>query len=347
MPNITHFRAAQGALTEQGYFYVRLVYEPAYAHDEVATIHTLLELCEDCRFFYRGSDHKMVLEVEGEELASNALTFAGGTELTLEVEHTDERRSVRVLGASSGNGRLDASPMSPVDIESMVYVLGTHADGAEETSALVQLRPLQADSFEEIADLRLLSQNDPDGQARRFVRELARAWGRIHDVALAIRDSLDREHAVGEALDRLGAIIGLPRHGFGDERYRVFLGIQTELLLSAARDEQAWTGTAPNLIAIVRRFVGEAAPTVRYVSHPPYSYTITVEDMVYAEAFLLQSFLKVATWAGVLGLIQIELGDGDNLWDSASVPVTGGGIWGSASVAVTDPMTWGTVLEVI
>src|SRR5690606_25784153 len=94
-------------------------------------------------------------------------------------------------------------------------------------SALVALRPIYSQTFAELADVRLLSQYD-SGEAdvlRKVARVLVRRKGRIHDVALTMRDALDREHATGEALDVIGAIVGLPRHGFSDARYKVFLGI--------------------------------------------------------------------------------------------------------------------------
>jgi hypothetical protein len=336
------YRAAGGVVSEDGFFALRLVYEPDYGNGGVSGIHTLLELGPDARVYFDGADEQVVMEVDGDELRSNVITFTGGTELTVEVEHTEERRRVRVRGAASGDGPVDADPIVETEIASQVYVLGSK-EAAEETSTLVALRPIFSTTFAELAERRLLSQNDPDGALRAVLAVIAPRLGRIHDVALALRDSLDLDHAVGASLDTIGSLVGLPRYGFADDRYRVFLGIQVELLLSAAREDAEWTGTCPNLLRIARRFIGETSNSIVLTNSPPYAYQLDIPDLTFDEAPLLVAFLKIATYAAVLGVVTAILAE-DSLWDGDGLAVDDGGIWGSASVVVAGEAIWGTVL---
>lgn len=338
------YRAAQGAITELGFFSLRIAFRVFYEQDAVDTIHTLLAIGAGCRVFFRASDAKVVLEVDGYELASAALEFPPGTTLTVDVEHTEERRRLRVRGADVGDGLFDAAPRPATEIESMIYVLGTQ-DGAEEAAELVSLRPLNATTFAQLASDRLLAQSDGDEVLEALVAALAAEPAVSHDTALMLRDSYDLDHAVGAQQDTVGSIVGLRREGYEDDRYRDFLKIQVELILAQARDDGEWTGTAPNIIRIVRTFVGPDAPQVIYTSSPPYSYTVNVEGLDITEAPLLVRFLRTATYAGVLGLVEVGVGE-ESVMGSAAVTITGEGIMGSASVTVTGAMDMDTVLEV-
>jgi len=195
-----------------------------------------------------------------------------------------------------------------------------------------------------LADESVLIQMD-DTPLNRFFRDLlcvfAEPLGEFVTIAEQVRDAFDVDTAQGEQLDFIGVIIGLPRYGFDDERYRVFLHIQIDLILSAQRDGANWTGTHNNILKICRTFIGIGG-TITLINGAPYSFVLTIPSITDpAEFNLLIGFLCKALYAGVLGQIIQTLGD-DSLWDSDQVAVTGGGIWCSASVAVVGCATWGT-----
>jgi hypothetical protein len=332
------YRAAQGVLTEDGFFALRLTYAPGYDQSSAAADHTLLNF-GTTRLYYDDSEEEFVLDVDGEELRSQDVTFSVSQELTVEVEHTEERRRIRVRGATTGDGPVDGDPMPGTIVESLVVVLGVEAAGD-----LLALRPINDLTFAELASKRLLSQNDPDGNLRKFAQTLSNGPARIYDVALALRDMLDLVSATGHRLDLIGGIVGLPRNGFDDDRYRTFLSIQTKLLLARARADTAWTGTSANLLEIARTFIGDTGNAIVLTNAPPYAYQLDIPDLTLDEAALLVSFLRVATWAGVRGVITAVLDDG-SLWDGDGIAVTDGGIWGSSAVSVTGAAVWGSVIS--
>ncbi len=169
--------------------------------------------------------------------------------------------------------------------------------------------------------------------------------GSCFDVLTDIMDAYSLEYAVGAQLDVLGSILGLPRSGFGDTRYRTFLFIQRDLVLGAASEDGNWTGTGENIITICRRFIGPASgdPIVAKTT-PPYAFTLTVPDVAtQLEMLILVSFLRKAIYLAVLGYIEFAAA-GDSYWASASAVVPNDGIWGSASVAVAGEALWSYVI---
>ncbi len=273
--------------------------------------------------------------VAAQSIQSSPLTFSSGDTIVVELEHDDNRRRLTVDGVA-----VTGDPIPALVMPSEGYVL-SDPDGSLYGGALVSFEP-HLQTFAELADDRTLVQMGPS--FRSLVQELVQERARTYDALAGIKAAFDVEHAVGTQLDVIGSIVGLPREGFTDARYSVFLGIQIELLLAAARENGEWTGTCENILRIVRHFVGAAAPAITLRNAPPYSYAITIEGLDLDEAWLLVRFLRTASHAGVLGLVVIPLDD-DSLWDSDSVSVTSGGIWDSDSVAVTDPMVWGTAVS--
>lgn len=200
-----------------------------------------------------------------------------------------------------------------------------------------------AQAYCELADERCLVQMDDTTGTRNFrdfMCILAEAFGDFQAVAFAVRDAFDVDTAVGVQLDMIGSVVGLSRQGATDDRYRVFLNIQIELLLSAARGDANWTGTHNNILTICRTFIGDAEPLpVVLKNFPPYSFLLSVPGVTLSELQTLVRFICQATYAGVLGQVIVILA-ADSLWNSASVAVTDGGIWGSASVAVAGSAVW-------
>lgn len=206
------------------------------------------------------------------------------------------------------------------------------------------------DEICEQGDARVLIQMD-DADGNRDFRELVcvflQGLGHYVDVAQDVSAGFDVDTAIGQQLDFIGSVVGLPRQGFSDTRYRVFLNIQIDLLLSAVRDEANWTGTNNNILKIVRTFIG-ATPgqDVVLTNLPPYSFELTIPGITLSEMSILVNFLCVALYAGVLGQVVFILG-ADSLWDSDSVgPIVNGGIWCSASVAVVPCATWGLTVTI-
>jgi hypothetical protein len=106
----------------------------------------------------------------------------------------------------------------------------------------------------------------------------------------AVRNGFDVEDAVGIQLDRLGEILQLPRFGAGDERYRVLLQIQIQLILSSV-------GTTDSLLEVVRLFTGVDAP--EYYEAHPLRFSISAIVLDHDDALLLRKLLKQAKVGGV------------------------------------------------
>lgn len=98
----------------------------------------------------------------------------------------------------------------------------------------------------------------------------------------------DLDTAVGDQLDKLGTILLLPRYGATDARYRVYLQIQTQILLSSA-------ATTPTILRIVELFTGRT-PT-SYAEDYPMGYTVGAVLDDASEIALLEQFLDTATAA--------------------------------------------------
>lgn len=199
-----------------------------------------------------------------------------------------------------------------------------------------------------LAQDRVLAQMDDTPGSRNFrdfICDVVHALGVYCDVATDVLEAFDVATASGVQLDMIGSLVGLPRKGFGDIRYRTFLDIQIRLLLSASREDAQWTGTHENVLQIVRTFVGPG-PAVTLTNLPPYAFLLTVDGLVLAEVQLLANFVCRAIYAGVFGLMIVVLAP-DSLWDSITVgPIADGGIWCSTSVAVAPCATWNTVVPI-
>ena len=135
--------------------------------------------------------------------------------------------------------------------------------------------------------------------------------GSNFDTVTDVQNGYSLDYAVGDQLDTLGAILGLPRSGFGDDRYRDFLYIQRDLQLGVTTDGN-WTGTGDNVLGICRQFIGPASgdPIVVHASYP-YSFILTVPDVAtILEMRILASFVRQSLYVGVLGQIIFTFGVG-------------------------------------
>lgn len=340
--------AVADAIAPGGYITATLRYQPSYSSSDIPITHTLLYFDDETMLHYvrAGGSARFDWTVAGETIMVTSLTFSAEQELKITVEHSEERRALIVSGATSGNGEATGDPLLALSLPTHALLLGPPA-GPEEDSDLIAFEPALT-TFCQLADDRALAQMGDDAGERNFrdlLCVLAEQLGRFRDVCLAVRSAFDLETAVGEQLDMIGSVVGLAREGFDDDRYRTFLRIQSELLLSAARDGAEWTGTCENILRIARTFIGSTAGPIT-LTNGVYDYLLVVPELVPSEAQLLARFLRTATYAGVLGVLALA-GAGDSLWGSDAVAVTGAGIWDSDSVSITDPAEWGSVVTTL
>lgn len=339
------YSATADIIAPGGYLRIDLGYRTGYAQTGLVAEHNLLYFDADNRLFYRQSDAKLVWSVDGEELASSALTFSASQDLTITVEHAEGSRELTVSGATTGDGTATSEPddgetYDPILLPSVAYVIGSDGGGS-----LLSLTP-DLTTFAELADERCLVQMDDATGNRRFrdfMQVLADGAGKFRDVCIAMRSAFDPAHASGEQLDMIGAVVGLPREAATDARYRVLLGIQIDLLVAGNSESGHWAGTCESVLAIARRFLDSAAGTIYLRNQNPYDYLLTLTPvMTLDEVQRLTRFLRIARYAGVRGVIVGGYSTGD-VWGSDAVAVTGAGLWGSDSVAVTDASSWGMV----
>ena len=148
-------------------------------------------------------------------------------------------------------------------------------------------------------------------------------FGKLRDDLTDIRDAFDLDTAVGDQLEIIGNNLGLPRNGLDDTDYRRFIRIQILLVLQS-------TGSGPNIIAIIRTYLGATANPVVFISSPPYHFAISAIDMVGVDWDLIVPFLRKALVGGVQGV--------------AVAGVVGSITWGSqtAGPAIPSTGTWGS-----
>ncbi len=154
---------------------------------------------------------------------------------------------------------------------------------------------------------------------------VGRVWGNVRDEAVDVRNAFDLDTAVGDQLDKIGRLVNLPRNSLDDTDYRRFINIQIQLILQS-------TGSGPNIIAIIRTYLGPTGNPVVFINSPPYHFTISALDMTEADWDILIPFLRKALVAGVLG-VAIGGGAGSIVWGSqtAGAPISPTGVWGSQS----------------
>lgn len=333
--------ATADVIAPGGYLSITLSYTTGYDYAGGVPEHDLLFFDADNRLFWRRSDAKFVWLVGATELLSAACTFSAGQDITLAITHTTDGRSVAVTGATTGNGTTTTTTaLDAIYLPSLAGVLDLGGGASVLLSLVPDLTP-----FAQLADDRALSQMDDEVGNRKFrdlLRELAEGPGTFRDVAMTVRSAFDRVDAFGDQLDMIGSVVGLAREGATDDRYRVLLGIQIELLLATERDGGSWTGTGENVLRISRAFLERPTGQITLRNIPPYAYLLSLPAMTVAELQRLVRFLRLARYAGVLGHVAASLGD-DAAWGHDTETVPAAGIWGHDTVTITGASTWGTV----
>jgi hypothetical protein len=131
-----------------------------------------------------------------------------------------------------------------------------------------------------------------------FVDVFGERTNDLIDASILTRAAFDLDTAEGVQLDRLGAILQLPRYGYTDARYRVLLQIQAQLVLSS-------TTTTPVILRIVELFTGHAP--LAYADAYPMGYRVNVELDDPTDTPLLLQILGNAT-AAAYGF-EVVIGD--------------------------------------
>ena len=200
-----------------------------------------------------------------------------------------------------------------------------------------------------LADGRVLVQMD-DAVGNRKFRDLVCDYvtpvGHFIDVAKMVKDGFDVDTAVGAQLDIIGSIVGLPRQGYLDARYRTFVQIQTDILLAQVREDANWTGTSNNLLTICRTFIGTGVVSPIVLNNtPPYEFTLSVPGVSIADMQILAGFLCIALYAAVRGLVYFSFGP-DSSYGSVHGAVTDEGIYGSVHGVVAGAAVYGGVIVI-
>jgi hypothetical protein len=181
-----------------------------------------------------------------------------------------------------------------------------------------------------------------------MVCALVECFGEFLEIVDELEDAFDLADAVGAQLDIIGAIVGLPRSGYPDARYRTFLEIQVELLIAADSDSGRWAGTGDSILAITRKFIGpDVVDPIVLRNTLPKDFVLTVPgNLVADEIDTLVFFLTKAVWSEVLGHVYFALDPVYWAYDSltAGDPIPGAGVYGSltAGAPIADVVIYGT-----
>jgi hypothetical protein len=135
-----------------------------------------------------------------------------------------------------------------------------------------------------------------------FVGVFGERTSDLIDTSVLTCAAFDLETATGVHLDRLGALLQLPRYGYDDDRYRVLLQIQAQFVLSS-------TTTTPVILQIIALFSGHAP--LSYADAYPMGYRVGVELDDPTDAALLMQILGNAT-AAAYGA-QVIVGDSESV----------------------------------
>ena len=158
----------------------------------------------------------------------------------------------------------------------------------------------------------------------------------IEDVLWELIDERTIDAAVGVQLDGIGAIVGEPRLGKTDDKYRLFIKARRLVNLSS--------GTVPELIEILGLLTEN---TIEYRVEYPAGFSLIVADIL----ALPESVALILSDAVVAG-VAVHLNYADVLDTAAFTFATGDAVEASATLGWADdtPVTaggfWADVLEI-
>lgn len=132
-----------------------------------------------------------------------------------------------------------------------------------------------------------------------------------------IRDAFDLDSATGDRLDKLGGILQFVRpSGMIDDRYRLLLQIQVELILSS-------NGTPETIMRIIELYTG--SPPTSYSEHYPMGFVVGFANDGTLDVPTLLQLLNKARAAAYTGTAVSNYGDSMILDYTLDTPVDGAG----------------------
>ncbi len=132
-----------------------------------------------------------------------------------------------------------------------------------------------------------------------------------------IRNAFDLETGTGDRLDKLGGILQLRRpSGMDDDRYRLLLQIQVELILSSS-------GTPETIMRIVELYTG--SPPTSYSEHYPMGFVVGFANDGTLDVTTLLQLLSKARAAAYTGTAVSNYGDSMILDYTLDAPIDGAG----------------------
>lgn len=147
-------------------------------------------------------------------------------------------------------------------------------------------------------------------------------------VLQALDAAFDLASAVGDQLDILGALLGFPRVGLTDDRYRRALKVQRSSILSSA-------GTRPTMIQVFTDWTTNVPESYRDI--PPNEFEITGKVAVADEALLLEFITKAAPAGRIISVYQVP---NDHLANAyAGDTVAEGVVFNPAMETLVDPVS--------
>lgn len=199
--------------------------------------------------------------------------------------------------------------------------------------------------YGELAASRPLYQHPKDAGSK-FSDGLAAEVGNIAGDEIATIsdaiDSIDLASAVGVQLDRLGALLDMPRVALDDDTYRLVLQVAVQYVRSSGRIDGEWAGTCSSVISIAR-IMAPGAGTITLTNVPPYGFSLDVPGASVAELGVIMRLICRGLWAGVYGLASWG-GDG-TVWGDETAAVSGAAPWADETAPVVDPLVWGGVAQ--
>jgi len=121
--------------------------------------------------------------------------------------------------------------------------------------------------------------------------KLARIFGersqRLENVIFDLLGQHDIDGAFGQLQDDIGAVLRLLRQGFGDDRYRVFLRTQAQIVLPNRR-------TVTGILGMIRSLLDDDVRDIELNEVYPKAFLLVVEDLTDEEIQTFPAFVRLA-----------------------------------------------------
>lgn len=170
----------------------------------------------------------------------------------------------------------------------------------------------------DLAVARLLTQDRGRTNFEALIRALCDAGQTLEGVCADLRDSRDVGTATGDALTKLGNLIGEARASKPDDLYRLFIQARTALNRS--------TGSGESIYAVARALLDPADYDLLLTDYPPASWVLTISGEPAPAAIADMAALIIAARSAGVGtaVVYSEVVDaeGFTVEDAADAPET-------------------------